>query len=119
MPLLTREQILAGKPTRMEKVTAYGGEVYVRVLRGWELDSFEQDMLAKRNGRVRNIRAAFVARCLCDADGNRILGDEDVEALGETDAGELDRLWDVASRLNRRRPQDVEELAKNSGNGQT
>jgi hypothetical protein len=44
----------------------------------------------------------------------RVLSDEDVEWLGGKSAAALSRIYDVAAKLSRIGPDDVEDLLKNS-----
>jgi len=119
--LLSREQILEAQDIKAERleVPEWGGEVMVRSMTGSERDQFEQTILTKR-GRdydvnMRNLRAKLAAWTVVDEAGARIFSEEDVLALSEKSAGALQRIFNVASRLSGISPEDVEELAKNSG----
>ena len=125
--MLTKEQILAADDFKVEVVNVpeWGGEVLVRTISGIDRDSYEADCLEftvegdlDRAGsvrtRVRNARALLAVRCICDESGHRLFADADAEELGQKCAAALDRIWDVAGRLNRISESNVEELAKNS-----
>lgn len=120
MAVLSREAILSAEDLGRELVAVpeWGGEVYVRVLPGAERDQFEIDSLDSAGPDARfnrhNVRARLAARCVVGEDGRRLFADADVEALGDKSGAALDRIFDVAMRLNRMRRQDVEELVKNS-----
>ena len=49
-----------------------------------------------------------------DENGHRLFTDEDAEALGEKSGVALDRVWEVAQRINALRKEDVEALGKPS-----
>lgn len=124
--MLSRDEILkrTDLPTEEVEVPEWGGSVTVRALSGKERDAFEASLIQDRGkqGMVRqlgNARAKLVVRCLVDADGQRLFADQDANALGETSAAALDRLFTVASRLSGLDEGDVEELGKASGNGQS
>jgi hypothetical protein len=123
--LLTREAILNAPDLQVEDVDVpeWGGKVRVRGLTGAERDAFEQSIMEQR-GRdmslnLRNIRAKLVALSVVDEQNNRVFSDADVKALGQKSAVALQRVFEVAQRLSGLRNEDVEELAKNSENGQS
>lgn len=123
--LLTREQILQAQdlPTEDVDVKEWGGTVRVRALTGMERDSFEQSIVEQKGKgtrmNIRNIRAKLVALTVVDEEGNRVFSDTDVQALGKKSAAALDRVFEVAQRLSGLKPEDVDELAKNSESDQS
>lgn len=123
--LLSRDEILAADdlPRELVDVPEWGGAVYVRTLTGEERDAFEAATVQSRGKRVdlnlRNIRARLVALAVVDEDGRRLFTDGDVAALGKKSAQALNTLFGVAQRLSGLTEADVEEMAKNSGSGQS
>lgn len=123
--LLSKQAILAAKDieTKDVDVPEWGGCVRVKALTGSERDAFEQETVARKGKNVetnlRNIRARLVVLAVVDADGNRLFGYHDIEALGKKSAKPLDRLFTVAMELSGIRDEDVEELAKNSVSDQS
>lgn len=122
MAVLTREAILKAQdlPRELVHVPEWGGEVYVRAMTGTERDAFEASMVVEgKNGlkgahmKLENLRAKLAALTVCDADGQRLFSDKDVEALGQKSAAGLDRVFSVAQRLSGISQKDVEELTKN------
>lgn len=93
--------------------------VLVRELRGRERDEWEASLAVQRGKQmvpdVANIRAKLVARSIVGDDGEPVFSQQDVAALGELSAAALDRVFEVASRLSGLNPDDLEEMAKNSG----
>jgi hypothetical protein len=93
--------------------------VLVRELRGRERDEFEASLAVQRGQKVvpdvANMRAKLGARCIVGADGEPVVSQQDVAALGELSAAALDRVFEAASRLSGLNPADVEEAGKASG----
>lgn len=123
--LLTREQILGVADLGHEDVDVpeWGGVVRVGMLTGMERDAFEQEIVVRQGKKthlnLNNIRARLVALCVVDGDGQRVFSETDVKALGRKSAVALNRVFEVAQRLNGLTEQDMEELAGNSANGQS
>ena len=119
---MTKEQIFAAAPKNLaslpkEEVEAWGGTVWVRAMSGIERDRFEVETGSIRecgDNPLLGIRARIVAWCACDESGKRLFEAADVKTLETVDAGTLDRLFAVASRLSGFSPADVKELEKNS-----
>jgi hypothetical protein len=112
--VLTRDAILGADDLPKEKVEVpeWGGEVYVRTMTGAERDAFEKQWAG---GKVPdNVRAGLVAKTVVDESGTRLFKDSDVTNLGAKSALVLDRLFDVAQKLNGLSKRDVEVLEKNS-----
>lgn len=121
MNLLTIDQIL-GKDDREYKdveVPEWGGSVRLRAMSSKARDAYEARIYMSRQkdgdeGAMDNVRASLVAQCMCDEEGNNLkLGKKQVEALGGQSAAVVNRLFDVARKLNGISDSDVEELEKN------
>lgn len=97
--------------------------VYVRSLTGRERDEYEASMLEFRGKKTRqnmgNLRARLLVLAICDRDGRRIYNRGDAELLGNLNAAGVDRVFEVAQRLSGLTGDDIEELAGNSGSGQS
>jgi sporulation-control protein spo0M len=119
MPLLTRDQI--AKTTlkaELVPVPEWGGEVYVRVMSGTESDAF-LDLLydhetAHGNTRLPHLKAVLACLTVCDAQGTRLFSLEDLELVCGLDSAALNRIFEVARRLNGLNPDSEEALTKNS-----
>lgn len=114
--LLDRSAILAAPDLAHEDVPVpeWGGVVRIAAFSAAARDSFELWVVQSRQkGSFVNVRAALVARCAVDAEGRRLFSDSEVEALGAKSAAALDRLFEVAGRLNRVTEGDIEDLEKN------
>lgn len=129
MAFLTRDQILTADDIQREVVSTpeWGGDVMVQGLNGTERDQFEAGVVEQRAGKgnkarlnLHNIRAKLVARTVVDPEtGQRLFSDADIVALGKKSAVALNRVFEVAQRLSGLKDEDIEELAKNSENGQS
>ena len=89
---------------------------------GREKDAFEAQIADMKNGKptynLHDFRAKLCALVLVGEDGKPLFTRKDVDVLSEKSAAALDRIVDVAKRLNGFSDSDVEELAKNSETGQ-
>jgi hypothetical protein len=120
MKVLTRDDILAQPdaqhlPREEVVLPHWDGKVYVRTLSGLERDDLEQ-AIADHGGirGMRHVKAFIAARCVVDADGNRLFNDDDAPKLAEKDSRPLQLIMTRASRLNGFTRADIDDLAKNS-----
>lgn len=98
-----REQIDAAQDLKRELVSVpeWGCDVYVRTMTGSERDAFEQSLAGKDGQRdLTNLRARLLVKTLVDEAGVRAYGDDEAHWLGGKAAAVLDRLFEVAQRLN-------------------
>lgn len=120
MAVLTREQILATTCSReVVKVPEWGGEVIVADMGATARDQFERWCLANHDSGFVGVRATLASYAVVGEDGARLFTPDDVAALGEKSAAALDRVYEVARRLNRLSKKDAEELEKNSASATT
>lgn len=114
--MLKREQILEAPDLKVEivQVPEWHGEVGVRCMCGTDRDAYEISLIGE-GGKLNltDTRAKLLARTLCDEKGEPLFTIADVQALGKKSAGALDRLVDVARRLNGIGQHEIEDLAKN------
>jgi hypothetical protein len=125
---LSKATILGADDLTVEEVNCpeCGGTVFVRTLTGVERDEIEAHMFQTKSKDSRinmtNLRARMVGLCLVDENGKRIFKgkefEKDIEALGRKSSLVLDRVFTVAQKLAGMRKEDVEELTKNSEEGQ-
>ncbi len=102
-------------PRAIVNVPEWGGDVLVATLRANERDRMESDWRKRGGPKGEHVgfRAFAVARCVVDAEGQRVFGDDDVPELGALRADIISRLFDKACELNALTKSDEEELAKN------
>ncbi len=115
--LLTADGILAAQDTDAPvkvKIPEWGGDAYLRVMGGAERDQWE--LIAEAGIKKKthaNIRASLLVATLCDKDGKRLFGNGQSDALGKKSSIVIDRLFDVAQKLNKLKESDIDELEKN------
>ena len=124
MKRLTKDEILAAPlATEVVPTPEWGGEVVVRELTGEQRDAFENSCFVgrgkDRQDNFRNLRARLVALSIVDEAGAPMFSEAEVAALGKTGARALDRVFAAALALSGLSAKDVEELAGNSGAGQS
>jgi hypothetical protein len=115
---LNKEQILGAQDMKTEtvEVPEWGGAVLVKTMTGTERDAFEFSLVAGQDAekrKVSHVRARLVAYTLVDEAGALLFSEADIAALGAKSAAALDRVYDVAARLNGVGQKDLEALAKN------
>lgn len=126
---LTAADILAASDLERETVPVpeWGGQVCVRGMTGAERDAYETTLLSVKGTDVAldkagmtSARARICAMCMIDPDtGKRLFTDAQVADLTKKSGRALDRVFGVAQRLSGITKADVEELQKNSKNGQS
>ncbi len=120
--ILTRANIDAAekRTTELVDVPEWGGSVYVQSLNGDERDQFEESLMVttKRGSKttrdvvLKGARAKLCALCIVDEEGQRLYSDDDVAVLGRERAAALDRVFEVAQRLNGMSDEDLERTVE-------
>lgn len=121
MDILKADRIrqMAGRPLPAHPVDVpeWGGRVYVRELTARERDDFEAGCVTlkgdKQTPNLRNYRGRLAALVLGDEGGNRLFADDDAGQLGDLPAAALDRVLDVARKVNGMTKEAQEEAEKN------
>lgn len=116
MPILDRSAILAASDLKTEDVDVpeWGGTVRVRTLTGTERDAFEAGLVGQEGKRnLANLRARLLSLAIVDDQGRRVFAESDADVLGSKSAAALDRLFDVAQRLNGIGTEAQKEAEKN------
>lgn len=120
MPLLTKEQILSANDLDYEevKVKEWGGKVRIRCMTGTERDAFETAIYKIKGDKVEanreNFRSELLSRVLCNKDNKLLFNPREVKALGGKSGRVIDRLFEIAQKINSIGQSDIEELTKNS-----
>lgn len=114
MPL-NKELILqaADLPRETVNVPEWGGEVLVRGLTARERDMFEQSLNVDGKTNIANIRARLCVLCMVDEAGNRLFSDDDAGALSTKSGAALNRVFEVAQRINGMGKTAAEDAEKN------
>lgn len=116
--MLSKEAILSAVDRNrvLIDVPEWGGSVWVAAISAAEKDAFDAENFVKRGERYEprldNVKARFLVRCLEDDDRKPLFGLHDAAALGAKSAAVIDRLYEVAARLNKV-DATQEESAKN------
>lgn len=123
MALLTKEQIWAADDLTWEDVSVpeWGGDVRVKTLTGAERDQYEAESVKMEGNRRKmtgNLRARLVALTAINEDGTPMFTRADVMKLGQKSAAALERVFEVAAKLNGMTEEDMDDLAGNSESGQ-
>jgi hypothetical protein len=107
---LTREQILASrrdrKPVLLE-VPEWGGDVYVRVMSAADQAELSEGV------KPAELPIRVILHCLVDEAGERILTDEDAEALAKEDFPVILRVFAFVAKLNGLSTKELEEAMAN------
>ena len=114
---LTAAEILAVDDMAHELVVVpeWGGAaVYVRTMTGLERDGFEYLVQSQQEGsgkfNTRGLKVELLILTVYDKARQLIFTAEDRDALSAKSAGAIERLFQVAQRLNGLSPKDIEEL---------
>lgn len=112
--LLSKDDILNINDVKKEQVEIpeWGGYVYVRVMSGFARDQFESQFIGSNGKGFTNVRAKLASLTVCDEGGRRLFTEADISALGEKSGAALDRIFEVAQRINHFSDKDVDELEK-------
>ncbi len=119
LPMLTREAILSADDLPRESllIPEWGGDVWIRTLTQQERDEWEQQVRDQtwEDGAVgqAGLKSLLAILTLLDADGQRMFVSDDLPEFNQKSAAAVDRIWQVACRLNGLTEGDVEELAEN------
>lgn len=118
---LTKEQIFAANDLATEPVDVkeWGGSVIVRSMTGADRDAFESSLVTfgedgKRIADLSNMRAKLVAMTVVDENGDRLFTAEDIGAIAHKSASAIERVYQVAQRLNGMGTGAVDAAVKNS-----
>ena len=99
--------------TRVE-IPEWGGHAFLRIMDCGERDDYECEWRKKADSGVENFRSKFVAKCLVDESGKRLFGNGDIMKLAAKSSKVVNRLWELAMKLNNLSEAGSEEAAKNS-----
>ncbi len=120
MALLTKEQILAAEDLDFEEIEIkeWGGKVRLRCMTGTERDAFEAAIYKIKGDKVEanreNFRSELLSRVLCNKDNKLLFNPREVKALGGKSGRIIDRLFEIAQKINGIGQSDIEKLTKNS-----
>ena len=115
--MLTKAQILAACDVIAEEVDVpeWGGKARVRVMRGTDRDSLAAAIhkATADDAGTFNYRLNLLQRTVVDEDGLPLFGVDELEMLNDKSTSALDRLFEVADRLNSAGSKAVDAAEKN------
>jgi hypothetical protein len=103
---LKKDNILTVQDLPFEdvEVPEWKGKVRIRTLTGEEIDAYHSSMFEIKGReliqRRENFRAKLLIRCIVDEKGERVFADDDLKSLSKKSGLVINRLYNVASRLN-------------------
>jgi hypothetical protein len=122
--MLDKAAVLAAQDLKTEIVAVpeWGGDVTVRTMTGSDRDAFEASMVTvdadgKRTPNLINMRAKLVALTMVGEDGKPMFDISEIGHLTGKSAAALDRVFEVAQRLNGMGIGADDAAAKNSKAG--
>ena len=116
---LSKAKILAANDVKLSEavpVPEWGGEVYIKTLSGTERDAFEDSY---SQNKMKAFRARFLVLTLCDEGGERLFGDNEVDALGKKSSIVINRLFEKAWEHNAFTNAAVDAMGKDLPSGQS
>lgn len=123
--LLKKEDLLTKANLKTEKVELTNGHVFVREMTGKEKEQWELSMVKQKpsgeKGKpveyettLENFKAKLAVVTTCDDQGNLLFTDKDVDNLNKyIRASDLEKIVNVAQKLNAITQQDKDEIVKN------
>lgn len=111
--LLDKTALLAEFTLKTEEVTLATGTVIVSELNGTDYLDLYTDPQYQIDGAMdlKKLRPAMIARCVVDADGNRIFSDEEAQTIARSASKPFLKLMEAINRMNAETGDEI----KNSG----
>ena len=103
---------LVDRQLREVFVEEWNDSVLLKPMQVNERDLWEKKFQGNKFPDV--VRAALVAKCLVNQEGQRLFSDQEALLLGEKCAAAIDRLFEICMSMNRFTKADIEVLTKNS-----
>lgn len=117
MALTTKEAFAAlnDLPVIKLAIPEWGDDVFLRAFSGKEQDLMDAAIHAAVNtpGKA-NVRGLCAALSLCNMAGELLFAASDADRLAQRNAKALDRILEAVFAQNKARPEDREQLLKNS-----
>ena len=114
--LLTRQQIVDADdlPTKDVNVPEWGGTVRVKTMTALEKDKWEISCLTDdKKSNLEAMRAKLAAHTIVDESGQRLFTEFDVEKLAAKSAKAIERIYNIAQKLNGISDKDLKDMEKN------
>lgn len=116
MTILSKDAILGASDIQTEDVPVpeWGGTVRVAAMDGLARDRFIE-LQGEGKAALSEFHARVLVACVVGEDGKLLFSADDAELLRSKSSAALDRVVEVAIRLNKLGADAVEESVKNSG----
>ena len=98
-----RNAILSSRPGAPQHIDAFGPDgVWIKPMMADDRDVFDSYFMEGKGqgNHYRGLRAWVCLSSMCDEAGNLLFTPADAEALGQTDAQELDKVYEAARKLS-------------------
>lgn len=110
-------KLAATLPVEQVSVSGVAEPISVRGLTAGERDAFEAACFVgkgpNREMNFVNLRARLLVKCICNASGERLFQDNELDSVAGLPAKVIDPLFEVAQRLSGMGAKDVESLSGN------
>jgi hypothetical protein len=120
MTFLNRNALLKKSSLRIEKVNLGDDDfVFVREMTASERDDYELSLLNNTTSgqpekNMKDFRAKFCVRVICDEQGNRILKDRDIEKFSQNfSSSNMKLVFNKAKELNNILDEEIKDTEKN------
>lgn len=122
--MLTREQILNAPDLKVEiiNVPEWGGEVGVKTITAAQKSELEESITKIKKGKkgqtevdveTKMLKVRTVILTLCDADKKCFFTMNDIDLVNQKSSSAIERVFDVANKLNNILGDQNEEAIKN------
>ena len=100
------------------KIPELGGSVWIKGMTVTERSKFERQFRTRKGDtnerKMNEIRQRMLIACVCNADGQQLLTESDIDAIGKQRADIVERLVNAAQIACGMSSDDMEDIAKNS-----
>jgi len=120
---LTQPDVLFGAPIkrryRAVELPVSGHHLRIQSITEQEFSNYQSASVSKKGdkliaSKLKDANRRFIALCLVDADGNRILPTKDSQKLADWDAGDAQYLYNECATHCKINSDDIEDAVKNS-----
>lgn len=119
--MLTKDMIIAVNDIHTERVEVpeWGGHVFVRTMSLGDKKRYEAELYEiDDKGKVKiksdgDYKAVMLASCVCNEKGEKLFTMKDIQAISEKSAAPIERILEVANKMNKHIEEDIEEIEKN------
>ncbi len=122
--ITNRKQLLESIPEPTVKkvhIESNNTDLYMKQLSATDQDSYESELVKLKNNKdgsvatehdLNAMRAKYLVRCLCDAEGNRLLKDNEFSVIGSKSGHVIREMHEKALEVNEATTQQQEETEK-------